>query len=274
MPFETAPKAGTADIVPPPFTPPTIGNGRSVACIGRAYSHGSRGLLESLVAADQELLAAPAALKSENRRCARRFAHRRRAQARRPRKGASRLPSNIRGTWRENGSRWHVRLRRFLPILDPASARRGGRRPPAMLSGTSDPSCSRHAARRTRGVDVERLAEMHQFSRPRARPPVGFQTVSLRRAQPQGQYAALLLDRRRRSRCLLFLCLRRRNARRRCPARHDDRSRRRRGRVSRMVRQQAAETERGPHVSIRRAGQPVQADEPRSPAVALWRHSQ
>ena len=63
MPFETAPKAGTADIVPPPFTPPTIGHETSVACIGRTYSHGPRGLLESLVAADQELLAAPATLK-------------------------------------------------------------------------------------------------------------------------------------------------------------------------------------------------------------------
>ena len=62
MPFEKAPPAGVADIVPAPFTPPAIGP-KSIACIGRTYFHGQHGLLESLVAADQELLAAPAALK-------------------------------------------------------------------------------------------------------------------------------------------------------------------------------------------------------------------
>ena len=62
MPFEKAPPAGLADLVPPPFTPPTIGQGR-IACIGRTYAHGGKGLLESLVAADRELLAAPATLK-------------------------------------------------------------------------------------------------------------------------------------------------------------------------------------------------------------------
>jgi hypothetical protein len=60
--FEKAPQAGVADIVPAPFAPPAIGSG-SVACVGRTYSHGQHGLLESLVAADQELLSAPAALK-------------------------------------------------------------------------------------------------------------------------------------------------------------------------------------------------------------------
>ncbi len=62
MPFENAPKAGLADLVPAPFAPPTIGHG-SVSCIGRTYAHGRAGLLESLIAAGQELLAAPAALK-------------------------------------------------------------------------------------------------------------------------------------------------------------------------------------------------------------------
>jgi hypothetical protein len=62
MPFENAPKAGLTDLVPAPFTPPTIGQ-ESVACVGRSYTHGRAGLLESLVAAGQELLAAPATLK-------------------------------------------------------------------------------------------------------------------------------------------------------------------------------------------------------------------
>jgi len=62
MPFESAPRAGVADLVPPPFTPPAIGQG-SIACTGRTYTHGRAGLLESLVAAGKELLAAPAALK-------------------------------------------------------------------------------------------------------------------------------------------------------------------------------------------------------------------
>jgi hypothetical protein len=62
MPFETAPPAGVADLVSPPFTPPKIGQD-SIACIGRTYTHGRQGLLESLVAAGRELLAAPATLK-------------------------------------------------------------------------------------------------------------------------------------------------------------------------------------------------------------------
>ena len=64
MPFEQAPKAGVADLVPAPFTPPVIGPG-SITCIGRTYAHGRAGLLESLVAAGEELLAAPAALKAQ-----------------------------------------------------------------------------------------------------------------------------------------------------------------------------------------------------------------
>jgi hypothetical protein len=62
MPFETAPKAGMADIVPRPFTPPRIAHD-TVSCVGRVYGHGTAGLLESLVAAGREILAAPAALK-------------------------------------------------------------------------------------------------------------------------------------------------------------------------------------------------------------------
>ena len=62
MPFEKVPQAGVADIVPPPFTPPII-KSNSIACVDRTYVHGQHGVLESLVAADQELLAAPAALK-------------------------------------------------------------------------------------------------------------------------------------------------------------------------------------------------------------------
>ena len=61
MPFETAPRAGLSDLVPPPFTPPSI-SGSAVSCVGRVYTHGSAGLLESLVAAGNELLAAPATL--------------------------------------------------------------------------------------------------------------------------------------------------------------------------------------------------------------------
>jgi hypothetical protein len=62
MSFESGPKAGVADLVPAPFTPPAIGQGR-ITCIGRTYAHGRAGLLESLIAAGQELLAAPASLK-------------------------------------------------------------------------------------------------------------------------------------------------------------------------------------------------------------------
>ena len=62
MPFETAPKAGTEDFVPAPFTPPMIA-GNSVSCVGRVYTHGTGGLLESLVADGKEILAAPATLK-------------------------------------------------------------------------------------------------------------------------------------------------------------------------------------------------------------------
>jgi hypothetical protein len=62
MPFETAPKAGTADIVPRPFTPPVIER-NTVSCVGRVYGHGTAGLLESLVAAGRQILAAPAVLK-------------------------------------------------------------------------------------------------------------------------------------------------------------------------------------------------------------------
>lgn len=61
MPFETAAKAGIADIVPAPFTPPAIA-GNAVACVGRVYTHGTAGLLQSLVAGGKEILAAPATL--------------------------------------------------------------------------------------------------------------------------------------------------------------------------------------------------------------------
>ena len=40
MPFETAPKAGVADLVPAPFTPPVVRD-RSISCVGRTYTHGS-----------------------------------------------------------------------------------------------------------------------------------------------------------------------------------------------------------------------------------------
>ena len=73
MPFETAPKAGIADLVPAPFTPPVI-EGNAVSCVGRVYTHGRPGLLESLVAAGQEILAAPAALKVKIGDGPRRFA--------------------------------------------------------------------------------------------------------------------------------------------------------------------------------------------------------
>ena len=62
MPFETAPKAGAKDLVPAPFTPPAI-EGNAVSCVGRVYAHGAAGLLQSLVAAGKEILAAPATVK-------------------------------------------------------------------------------------------------------------------------------------------------------------------------------------------------------------------
>ena len=61
MPFENAPQAGMSDLVPTPFTPPAV-RGNAVSCVGRVYTHGPAGLLEGLVAAGQELLAAPATL--------------------------------------------------------------------------------------------------------------------------------------------------------------------------------------------------------------------
>ena len=73
MLFEKAPKAGLEDLVPAPFTPPTIaplaprgrgvGGEGAIGCVGRTYAHGSKGLLMSLIAADQEMLAAPATLR-------------------------------------------------------------------------------------------------------------------------------------------------------------------------------------------------------------------
>ena len=76
MPFETAPKAGIADLVPAPFTPPLIA-GSAVSCVGPSL-HARHGRPpESLVAAGEELLAAPAALKVEDRRRARRRLRRR-----------------------------------------------------------------------------------------------------------------------------------------------------------------------------------------------------
>ena len=63
MPFEKAARAGLSDIVISPFTPPVI-TGTSVSCWGRTYGHGSRGLLEKLIAANDDLLAAPAVFKA------------------------------------------------------------------------------------------------------------------------------------------------------------------------------------------------------------------
>jgi len=63
MPFEKAERAGLSDIVIPPFTPPQI-SGTSVACWNRTYRHGTGGLLESLIAADDDLLAKPATFKA------------------------------------------------------------------------------------------------------------------------------------------------------------------------------------------------------------------
>jgi hypothetical protein len=63
MPFEKAPKAGLSDIVIPPFTAPTIA-GSAVSCWNRTYKHGPDGLLESLIAANDNLLARPATFKA------------------------------------------------------------------------------------------------------------------------------------------------------------------------------------------------------------------
>ena len=59
MPFESAPRPGLSDLVVPPFTPPVVKRA-SVACWNRVYGHGRNGLLESLTAAEEELLARPA----------------------------------------------------------------------------------------------------------------------------------------------------------------------------------------------------------------------
>ena len=58
MPFETAPRAGLSDVVVPPFTPPVIER-NAISVWGRTYRHGESGLLESLAAADHEILARP-----------------------------------------------------------------------------------------------------------------------------------------------------------------------------------------------------------------------
>jgi hypothetical protein len=63
MPFEKADRAGLSDIVIPPFTPPQI-DGSSVSCWGRTYKHGNDGLLQSLVAAGDDLLVKPATFKA------------------------------------------------------------------------------------------------------------------------------------------------------------------------------------------------------------------
>jgi len=64
MPFETAPPAGTADLIVPPFTAPVLGR-QSVSCWGRTYRHGTGGLLEQLTAAGQDLLARPCVLRAQ-----------------------------------------------------------------------------------------------------------------------------------------------------------------------------------------------------------------
>jgi hypothetical protein len=63
MPFEKAAEAGLSDIVIAPFTAPKI-EGNNVSCWGRTYEHGTDGLLEKLIAADQDLLAGPAVFKA------------------------------------------------------------------------------------------------------------------------------------------------------------------------------------------------------------------
>ena len=63
MPFEKAARAGLSDLVPPPFVEPAIRDG-AVSCVGRVYAHGDFGLLESIVAAGKDLLAAPAAFRA------------------------------------------------------------------------------------------------------------------------------------------------------------------------------------------------------------------
>ncbi len=60
MPFETAPEAGLSDnIIPPLFTAPVI-KGTKVSVVERTYVHGSKGLLEKLIADKENILASPA----------------------------------------------------------------------------------------------------------------------------------------------------------------------------------------------------------------------
>ncbi len=61
MPFEVEPRPGLSDIVPAPFTAPTI-EGPAAICWARRYVHGREGLLTALTAADRDLLAGPVAL--------------------------------------------------------------------------------------------------------------------------------------------------------------------------------------------------------------------
>jgi hypothetical protein len=62
MPFETEPRPGLSDRVPPPFTEPTV-EGSEVTCWARRYRHGREGLITALIAAERDLLAQPVALR-------------------------------------------------------------------------------------------------------------------------------------------------------------------------------------------------------------------
>ena len=178
----TAPKAGLADLVPAPFTPPTIGHG-SVSCIGRTYAHGRAGLLESLIAAGQELLAAPAALKVKIGDGPAVSLAGGSPKLTAQRKRASRLPADVFRPRAENGRGRHFRLRRVLPLLRPACAAARGR----WTSASATWSC-RFGSRTPRSwtrpwSGCGRTGEQCTgFLDARPRPPVGLEAIPLRRA--------------------------------------------------------------------------------------------
>ena len=194
MPFETAAKAGIADLVPAPFTPPVIRD-QTVACIGRIYRHGAAGLLESLVAAGKELLAAPAALKVKvgdgpavslvgdtPRLTARGIGMVAYQQV----FAGSGLKMEVTGDFDYDG------FYRFSVRLAPGAG-------PVDLSQCYLELPLREASATLMEAPVEWMWKDGEkctgFLAAAARPSVGLQTLSLRRARAQGQHAAVLLGR-------------------------------------------------------------------------------
>ncbi len=204
MPFEKTPPAGIEDIVPAPFTRQLV-EGNSISCVGRTYTHGTSGLLEGINAGGKEILAAPVTLRIESRtgRCvgmasalpaAARCSLKSVGQARRPTNRCSRSAAR---KWPSAATLTTTASTVSPSALPrgPISGRIGGRQ--SLLPGSAAPRQLCHAHRGSRGMDVERLAEMHGLSRFRPRPSLGLEAIPLRRPPAQRQHAAVLLGRRR-----------------------------------------------------------------------------